>query len=124
MVFITNSVAVIAIILLSIIVFVKGVMAFYKFVFKWDVQADEPKISASYKDMTFDLLAQKDDNIFPPSIKAYQALYILKIWLLGEDWYVVNPVSGDQVNAETVHAILMQYSKEYKKELELRRIKK
>ncbi len=58
----------------------------------------------------------QDDNMFPPSLSAQEALYFLKNYLLGKDWYVVNPLSEEQINVELVNDILLKYSKEYRKE--------
>ena len=37
-------------------------------------------------------------------------------YLLGENWYVVDPISPKQVNTNRVHEILWKYSKQYRKE--------
>ena len=50
-------------------------------------------------------------NMLPPKLKDRQALLFLQDYLLGEDWYVVSPLSHEQVNCELVHNILYKYSK-------------
>ena len=40
----------------------------------------------------------------------------LQDYLLGEEWYVVSPLSHEQVNTELVHDILYKFSKKYRKE--------
>lgn len=55
-------------------------------------------------------------NILPPKLDDRLALLFLKNYLLGEDWYVVSPLSHEQVNTELVHSILYKYSKKYRKE--------
>lgn len=57
------------------------------------------------------------DNLFPPELEPQDALYFLTDYLLGEDWYFVNPLKVKQGNCEIVHAILEKYSKKYRKEL-------
>lgn len=38
-------------------------------------------------------------------------------YLLGDNWYVVDPVNQEQVNEIALHEILSMYSKRYKKEI-------
>ena len=57
------------------------------------------------------------DNMFPPPLDPQTALNFLQNYLLGEDWYIVNPLSTSQVNCEVVHDILYKYSKKYRKEI-------
>lgn len=56
------------------------------------------------------------DNIFDPPLKAQEAINFLCDYLLGEDWYVVDPVGTEQVNTEIVHQILYKYSRRYRRE--------
>ena len=60
---------------------------------------------------------QDPDNIFGPGMNASQALNFLKDYLLGEDWYISDPIGVDQANTVIVDEILRKYSKKYKKEL-------
>ena len=55
-------------------------------------------------------------NVLPPKLDDSHALLFLQNYLLGEDWYVVSPLSHEQVNCELVHDILYKYYKKYKKE--------
>ena len=55
-------------------------------------------------------------NLLPPKLDDRQALVFLQNYLLGKDWYVVSPLSHEQVNVELVHDILYKFSKEYRKE--------
>ena len=60
---------------------------------------------------------EKDkENLLPPKLDDRQALLFLQNYLLEEDWYVVSPLSHEQVNCEVVHDILYKYSKKYRKE--------
>ena len=58
----------------------------------------------------------KDCGIMQPPLDAQKALGFLCNYLLGEDWYVVNPVNTEQCNTQLVHEILFKYSNEYRKE--------
>ena len=55
-------------------------------------------------------------NIFPPPLESQMAIDFLRTYLLGEDWYTVNPISQERVNTEIVFEILFKYSKRFKKE--------
>ena len=55
-------------------------------------------------------------NIFPPPLEPQMAIDYLKDYLLGEDWYTVNPISQKQINTEIVFEILFKYSKRFKRE--------
>jgi len=60
---------------------------------------------------------EKDNyNILPPKLDDRQALLFLQNYLLGEEWYVVSPLSHEQVNTELVFDILIKYSKKFRKE--------
>lgn len=59
-------------------------------------------------------------NIFPPSLDAQTAVDFLIEYLLGEDWYCVNPISTEQINTEAVAEILWKYSRKHRKELKRR----
>ena len=57
-----------------------------------------------------------DCGLMQPPCKDGLALEFLKDYLLGMDWYVVNPVNNEQCNTQMVHEILYKYSKQYRKE--------
>ena len=57
-----------------------------------------------------------DCGIMSPPMEAEKALSFLTDYLLGENWYVVAPLSPKQVNTNRVHEILWKYSKQYRKE--------
>lgn len=68
--------------------------------------------------MTHWLKAEAEDcGLCDPPMKGNSAIHMLKNYLLGEDWYIVMPESPEQCNTAIVHAILMKYSKEYRKEM-------
>lgn len=60
--------------------------------------------------------ASIDCGIMSPPMEAEKALSFLTDYLLGENWYVVAPISPKQVNTNRVHEILWKYSKQYRKE--------
>ena len=57
-----------------------------------------------------------DYGIMSPPMEDKKALEFLTDYLLGENWYVVDPISPRQVNTNIVHEILWKYSKQYRKE--------
>lgn len=56
------------------------------------------------------------DNIFPVGISDAEFRRFAIDYLLGEDWYVVDPLGRDQINEEALFEILEKYSKQFKKE--------
>lgn len=58
----------------------------------------------------------EDCGILSPPMTDSQAMEFLKNYLLGENWYTMNPISHDQVNTEIVFEILWKYSKDFRKE--------
>lgn len=71
----------------------------------------------SYLDILDEKQKKCNCGIFMPPIEDYEAVDIIKDYLLGEDWYTVNPVPRVQVNAEIVYEILNKYSPKFRKEL-------
>lgn len=59
---------------------------------------------------------ERNCGILTPPTNDREAIYFLKNYLLGEDWYVVSPIGHEQVNTEMVHEILLRYSRKYRKE--------
>lgn len=56
------------------------------------------------------------DNMFPVGISDAEFRKIIIDYLLGEDWYVVDPLGKDQINEIAMYKILEKYSKRYRKE--------
>lgn len=50
-----------------------------------------------------------DDNIFSPPTDAQLAVNLLCQYLLGEDYYVTDPISAEQCNTVIVQDILYKY---------------
>lgn len=66
------------------------------------------------------LKAQENpENILPPELDFEKAIYFLKNYLLGEDWYVNYPGSAKQITTDIVYDILKKYSKKFRKELKI-----
>jgi hypothetical protein len=55
-------------------------------------------------------------GLYPAPMEAQEALDILTSYLLGDDWYVVDPMNAKQVNAIITEQILDKYSKKWKKD--------
>lgn len=53
----------------------------------------------------------KDYGIFPPPMDAQTAVDELCRYLLGDDWYSVNPLGSKQINTEIVYEIECRYKK-------------
>ena len=58
------------------------------------------------------------DNIFPVGISDAEFRSFIIDYLLGEDWYVVDPLGKNQINELAMYEILEKYSKRYRKEYE------
>ena len=56
------------------------------------------------------------DNIFGVGITDSEFRMFIIDYLLGSDWYVVDPLSQNQVNEIALFDILNKYSKKFKKE--------
>ena len=63
------------------------------------------------------------DNIFCVGITDAEFREFAIKYLLGEDWYVVDPLGRTQINEIALDQILSKYSKRYKKEMRKRRRK-
>lgn len=56
------------------------------------------------------------DNIFGVGISDAEFRAFIIDYLLGEDWYVVDPLGQTQINEIALYKILEKHSKRYKKE--------
>lgn len=68
------------------------------------------------KKKLFEILSDEKYGLCPAPMSAEDAIQILTDYLLGEDFYIVMPLSPQQANTEIVAAILEKHSKEYKKD--------
>ena len=56
------------------------------------------------------------DNMYGVGISDAEFRKFMIDYLLGEDWYVVDPIGQSQVNEIALYEILEKYSKRYRKE--------
>lgn len=56
------------------------------------------------------------DNIFGVGISDEDFRRFIIQYLLGDDWYVVDPLGKEQINEIALCEILAKYSKKYRKE--------
>ena len=56
------------------------------------------------------------DSDCPPFLDSQKAIDFLCDYLLGENYYIINPISTTQVDADIVFDILKKYSKKFRKE--------
>lgn len=61
------------------------------------------------------------DNIFGVGISDAEFRHFIINYLLGEGWYVADPLRQTQVNEIALHEILEKYSKRYRKECKCRK---
>lgn len=59
------------------------------------------------------------DNIFGVGVSDAEFRQFIIDYLLGEDWYVVDPLGRKQINEIALYKILEKYSKRYRKEHKL-----
>ena len=57
------------------------------------------------------------DNIYCVGITDREFVDFIITYLLGEDWYVADPLGHDQINQVALEEILDKYSKDFRKEL-------
>ena len=61
------------------------------------------------------------DNIFGVGVSDAEFRAFIIDYLLGEDWYVVDPLGRNQINEIALYEILEKYSKRFKKEIKRRK---
>ena len=64
------------------------------------------------------------DNIFGVGISDTEFIMFIIDYLLGEDWYVVDPLGRTQIIEEALFEILEKYSKRFRKEKRQKRKQK
>ena len=69
----------------------------------------------SYMDEKYKNRLDKD-NIFGVGVTDAEFRRFIIEYLLGEDWYVVDPLGRNQINEIALYQILEKYSKRYRKE--------
>lgn len=78
------------------------------------------KPNRSFKTLE-DICGSDAYGICPAPMDDKMALRILTDYLLGEDYYIVMPVSHEQANTVIVTDILDKYSKQFKKDIKRRK---
>lgn len=73
-----------------------------------------------------EILKDNSYGIYPAPTDAQLAVGVLCDYLLGEDWYIADPIGVKQVNTEIVDEILRAYSPKYNWDVykEKKRLKK
>ena len=61
------------------------------------------------------------DNMFGAGVSDTEFRAFIIDYLLGEDWYVADPLGQKQINEIALYNILEKYSKRYRKELKGRK---
>lgn len=51
-----------------------------------------------------------DENIYPKPMTDAEFVRLIKDYLLGEDWYIADPVSPDQANVYIAAAIIEKFN--------------
>lgn len=69
----------------------------------------------SIRNRILGLTKEGEYGIFAPPMDAQTALNELCRFLLGDDWYSINPISQEQINTEIVYEIELKYRKYNKK---------
>lgn len=64
----------------------------------------------------FEIIDDESYGILPAPTEAQLAVNVLQEYLLGEDYYIVDPLPNCQANTIIVHDILLLYSRRYRKE--------
>ncbi len=75
--------------------------------------------SNSYIDFIKEKESKREDkgNIYCTGITDREFVHFIIKYLLGEDWYVVDPLGHEQINQIALEEILDSYSKKFRKEL-------
>lgn len=72
------------------------------------------------KQKLFEIFENSDYGLMPAPMPAQFAINILCDYLLGEDFYITDPVSQEQANTLIIYNILKHYSKEFRTDLKRR----
>lgn len=68
------------------------------------------------KKKLFEILENSNYGLMPAPMSADFAIGILCDYLLGDDFYITDPVSQEQANTLIVYNILKYYSKEFRRD--------
>ena len=77
---------------------------------------NKPETLTAYMDKKY---ATREDkgNMFGVGVTDAEFRTFIIQYLLGEDWYVVDPLGRSQINEIALYEILKKYSKRYRKEI-------
>ena len=75
----------------------------------------------TFTDFIEDKYKNREDknNMFGVGISDREFVRFAIDYLLGEDWYVVDPLGHDQINEIAIEQILEKYSKRYREEKQI-----
>lgn len=76
-------------------------------------------IKISYTDFILkkERAREDKDNIYCAGITDEEFIHFAIKYLLGDDWYVADPLGHNQINQVALEEILYMYSKKFKKEI-------
>ena len=80
--------------------------------------ADIPDTLTTYMNEKYSKREDKD-NIYGVGLTDAEFRTFIIDYLLGKDWYVVDPIGQTQVNEIALYQILEKFSKRYRKEKKL-----
>lgn len=76
---------------------------------------ENPDGFIAYMDKLYEDREDKD-NIYPVGITDAEFRHFIIYYLLGEDWYVTDPLGQLQINEIALEEVLERYSRRYRKE--------
>ena len=76
-------------------------------------------MTSNYNDFIKDKESKREDkdNIYCTGITTKEFVHFAIKYLLGDDWYVADPLGHNQIIQIALEEILDKYSKEFRKEL-------
>jgi hypothetical protein len=80
---------------------------------------DIPDTLSSYMKKKYECREDKE-NMFGVGVSDAEFRKFCIDYLLGKDWYVVEPLGQTQINEIALYEILKKYSKRYRKEIRCR----
>lgn len=61
------------------------------------------------------------DNMYGVGVSDAEFRRFVIDYLLGEDWYVIDPIGRTQINEIALYEVLKKYSRRYRKEIKQRK---
>lgn len=78
------------------------------------MQLRKRPVFTAIQNKAFAIFEDGSRGMCPAPMDAQLGLNVMAEYLLGSDWYVVDPIHTEQVNTVLVHAILMRYSRKFR----------